>query len=234
MIPWVRSSAQSLLHLIYPHCCAACGSDALEESQTLCLRCSLSLPFTGFEQHDNNPVEKIFWGRLPLRAACSILYFTKHSPVQALLHQLKYRGQRDLGLALGREMGLVLRQAARFQPIDLLIPLPLHPRRERRRGYNQAGLLCEGMSGPLQAQVITGVVTRNKATATQTHKSRQDRWQNMCGRFSCIRPEAIVHRHVVLVDDVVTTGATLEACGTELLQAGAASLSVVTLAYTLL
>lgn len=234
MIAWAKSSAESLLHLLYPHCCAACGSDALEAHQQLCLQCSATLPFTGFEHHAHNPIEKIFWGRLPLRAACSILYFTKHSPVQGLLHQLKYRGHQQLGLALGLEMGIALKNTYRFQPMDLLVPLPLHARREQKRGYNQARLLCEGMSGPLNRPVITEAVIRSRATATQTHKSRQARWQNMSGIFTCVRPELIAHKHVVLVDDVVTTGATLEACGATLLQAGAASLDVVTLAYTLL
>lgn len=228
--PWV----ESLLHLIYPHCCAACGSDVLNTHQHLCLRCQAELPFTGFEHLPDNPVEKIFWGRLPLRAACSILYFSRQSPVQHLLHQLKYRGHRALGLALGREMGLALAETRRFQPIDVLVPLPLHPKREHERGYNQARLLCEGMSTCLGKPVVTELVNRKKATATQTRKNREERWRNTAGLFAAGPPNSIAGKHLLLVDDVVTTGATLEACGEELLKAGPASLSIATLAYTLL
>jgi ComF family protein len=225
----LKEIRESLLHIVFPHVCDGCGSDLLNIESTLCIRCLSSLPETNFEIHPNNPVEKSFWGRLPIVNASAHLYFTKESLVQHLMHQLKYKGNKDLGLQLGRLMGNALKNAARFNEIEALVPLPLFPSKEKKRGYNQATVLCEGIAEILSLPVLNKVITRPQHTETQTKKGRIERWKNIEGKFLLMDPLAIQNKHLLLVDDVVTTGATLEACGNELLTAENVKLSVATL-----
>ncbi|TCZ65105.1 ComF family protein [Flaviaesturariibacter aridisoli] len=219
----------SLLHLAYPHLCAGCGHDALPTDTPLCLRCLASLPRTGFERHPYNPVDRLFWGRLPLFAATAQFYFTKDSIIQRLLHRVKYGGGQELATYLGRLMGGQLAAVPRFDTVDALLPLPLHRSREKARGYNQAELLCRGMAEAWERPLWTDAVHRNSATDTQTKKGRLERWQNMNGRFAVPDPDRLEGRHLLLVDDVVTTGATLEACGRALLSIPGVTLSIATL-----
>jgi ComF family protein len=218
----------SFLHLLFPHVCTGCGSDLLSQQSLLCMRCMDAMPETNFEWYPNNPVEKIFWGRLPLISATAQFYFTKESLMQRLMHQFKYKGNKQLGLQLGRIVGDLLQRSTRFQ-VDALIPLPLFPAKEKQRGYNQAALLCEGMAENMNVPVLDNVVIRAQHTETQTQKGRVERWKNMEGKFVLVNPDAISNKHVLLVDDVVTTGATLEACGNELLKAKNILLSAATL-----
>jgi len=220
---------ESLLHVVFPHVCDGCGSDLVNIESRLCIRCLSSLPETNFEIHPNNPVEKDFWGRLPIINASAHLYFTKESLVQQLMHQLKYKGNKDLGLQLGRLMGNALKNATRFNEIEVLVPLPLFPSKEKKRGYNQAMILCEGMAEILSLPILDRVITRPQHTETQTKKGRIERWKNIEGKFQLVDPAAIQNKYLLLVDDVVTTGATLEACGNELVTAKNVKLSVATL-----
>lgn len=228
----MKNAIQSLLHLFFPHTCAGCGSDIIDHNQLLCLHCIDRLPHTGFHRFAGNPVEKIFWGRLPIACATSFLYFTKSSVLQHLVHQFKYKGKMEIGEYIGRRMGEVMLEASRFQNIDALVPLPLFAARERKRGYNQSGILCDGIAEVLQVPVLKNIIARKSATETQTHKSRTERWANISGRFELLQPEAIRDKHVLLVDDVITTGATLEACGQELMRTGNTRLSIFTMAYS--
>lgn len=226
----IRDLKEAFLHLFFPHCCAGCGSDHLQSHSQLCFRCLAALPETLFERLPGNPVEKTFWGRLPLQAATAHYYFTKHSMVQHILHQLKYKGNSELGRQLGRIMGLQLLQSGRF-PIDALVPLPLFPDREQKRGYNQATLLCEGIASIINAPVWQDAVIRPLYTSTQTRKGRMERWKNMEGKFQLTNARQLKHQKILLVDDVITTGATLEACGTVLQQAEGVELYVAALCY---
>jgi ComF family protein len=228
----MKTALHSLLHLFFPHTCAGCGSDILAHNQLLCLQCIDRLPHTGFHRFAGNPVEKIFWGRLPIACATSFLYFTKSSVLQRLVHQFKYNGKSEIGQYIGRRMGEALQEAARFKNIDALVPLPLFAARERKRGYNQSGVLCDGIAEVLQVPVLKDVIARKSATETQTHKTRTERWTNIEGRFELLQPGAIKDKHVLLVDDVITTGATLEACGQALMAAGNTRLSIFTMAYS--
>ncbi|SDE30262.1 ComF family protein [Niabella drilacis] len=218
-------------HLFYPHVCAGCGSDALPQSSALCLSCLYELPATGFEDHADNPVEKIFAGRLRVEAACAHYYFSKQSPMQHILHQVKYGGNRELAHQLGVTLGAALKRSPRFSTVDLLVPMPLFITRERERGYNQAGILCSGIAAVIGRPVCTRLVYRSKATATQTKKNRIDRWNNMQGKFSVPDDTPAANRHLLLVDDVVTTGATLEACGSVLLRIPGVKLSIAVLCF---
>lgn len=192
------------------------------------MRCVAALPETNFELHPNNPVEKTFWGRLPLNNAAAQFYFTKESLMQHLMHQLKYKGNKELGRQLGRIMGEQLKKSGRFT-VDALIPLPLFPVKERKRGYNQATILCEGIAEILQVPILDKVIIRPQHTETQTKKGRIERWKNMEGKFVLTTPATIRNKHILLVDDVITTGATLEACGTELLNGENVQLSLASL-----
>jgi len=220
----------SFLQLLFPHVCCGCGSDILNEQNSLCMRCISELPETNFHEHANNPLEKIFWGRLPLVAATAQYYFSKETWMQYLIHQFKYKGNRDLGKQLGYLMGSDLLQTPRFKNIDALVPLPLFATKEKRRGYNQATILCEGISEVTGIEILPDIVIRGQYTDTQTKKGRIERWQNIEGKFQLVKLEKIKNKNILLVDDVITTGATLEACGQELMKADI-NLSVATLCF---
>jgi ComF family protein len=189
------------------------------------------MPETNFELHPGNPVEKKFWGRLPLQAATAQYYFTKESLMQHLMHQFKYKVNKALGLQLGKIIGLQVKRSGRFRA-DALVPLPLFPAKEKRRGYNQASIICQGMAELMKIPVLENVIIRPQFTETQTKKGRIERWKNMEGKFVLTDTNAISNKHLLLVDDVVTTGATLEACGIELLKGENVCLSIATLCYT--
>lgn len=225
----ITETARSFFHLFFPHCCAGCGSDVISNEQLLCLSCINRLPLTNFHLYAENPVQHIFRGRLPLVNATSYLYFTKDSLLQHLMHQFKYNNRKDIGAWFGKRMGEALTVSTGFTMPDALLPIPLFAARERKRGYNQAHILCTGMAEVMGLPVLKDIVVRSVFTETQTRKNRIERWQNMEGKFFLKDAAAIQGRHLLLVDDVITTGATLEACGQALLTANNVRLSVATM-----
>jgi len=231
MIETIKNIAGSALHLFYPHVCTGCGSDLVSEDNLLCLRCIHALPHTNFAGLANNPIEKHFWGRLRIETGHSEFYFEKEFLIQHLIHQLKYKGDTGIGFYLGELMGRSLLNSNRFTGIDALIPLPLYADKERKRGYNQAAVICNGISSVMNIPVLNTAVVRSHATETQTRKHRTERWENVSGSFKVARPEELKNKHLLLVDDVITTGATLEACGAIILQQENIKLSMATLAY---
>lgn len=231
MIASLKYLFKSSVHLLYPHNCTGCESDLLDEDNLLCLKCIHDLPHTNFANLANNPVEKYFWGRLPLQAAYSQFYFSKEFLIQHLIHQLKYKGDTKVGFYLGELMGDTLLKSDRFKDIDALVPLPLYADKEHKRGYNQAAVICNGMSSVMNVPVYNKYVIRQHATETQTRKHRTERWENVKDSFKVAKPNDLTGKHLLLVDDVVTTGATLEACGAVMLQAADIKLSIATLAY---
>jgi len=180
----------------------------------------------------DNPVERLFWGRVPVAAATSRYYFTGASALQGVLHALKYQGDRGAGRLLGRLLGRSLSEAGRFDALDAILPMPLHPARERLRGYNQAEVLARGISESIGTPVAASLLQRRSHTASQTRKNRTERWHNVSDAFSVGMPDAVAGRKLLLVDDVVTTGASLEACAAALLAAGCAQVSIATVAYS--
>src|SRR4029078_3501739 len=168
----------SLLHVFFPHVCSGCGSDLLNEESCLCIHCLSQMPETKFHLHANNTIEKKFWGRLPLASATAQYYFAKESLMQWLMHQFKYKGNKELGRQLGRMMGKDLISTNRFRFIDGLVPLPLFAGKEKRRGYNQATILCEGIAEVMNKPLFDQVIIRNQHTETQTKKGRVERWLN--------------------------------------------------------
>ena len=231
MITQLKNIVNSTLHLFYPHVCTGCGSDLLQEDNLLCLKCIHNLPHTNFAELANNQIEKDFWGRIPLSAAYSQFYFSKEFLIQHLIHQLKYKGDTKIGFYLGEIMGKTLLKNTRFSSVEALIPLPLYADKEHKRGYNQATVICNGMSSVMNIPVLNGAVIRQHATETQTRKHRTERWENVKSSFKVAKPSQLSGKHLLLVDDVVTTGATLEACGNVILQTENVKLSIATLAY---
>ena len=233
MIKTVNTCKKDLLHLFFPHYCEGCGSDIAEETQLLCLQCLAKLPETNFFDLPANPVERIFYGRVKVESAGAAYYFTNDSLVRHLITELKYRGNKELGLYLGRLTALHISKSNRFDSIDHIIPLPLNDKKLRQRGYNQAALICEGISSITGVSVLNNVARRKLFTETQTGKDRVSRWQTMEDVFEVTNPHLVGHKHVLLVDDIVTTGATLEACGNVLLKVPGLKLSIATVAWTI-
>jgi ComF family protein len=233
MITLLKRSIHDVTRLLFPQVCINCGNDLTEEKQLLCLHCLADLPFTNFALHANNPVEKIFWGRLPLRAAMSLFYFNKNSSVQHLLQQLKYHGKKEVGVLMGKMIAGKLLNSNRFMNLDAVIPLPLSAKKEKQRGYNQSAMIADGIAEILMIPVLKDAITRTRATESQTHKNRIERWENMKDVFSLVDVRQITNKNILLVDDVITTGATSEACGANLLKAEGLTLNIASVAYTI-
>lgn len=198
--------------LFYPRACSVCGATLVGDEHEICTSCLLQLPEAIGVPLPDNFVEKRFYGRIPLAHATSLLIFSRKSNAQRILHQIKYAGDEPLARSMGRMLGNRLAASHLFDDVDLLIPVPLHPRKERQRGYNQSLLLCEGITQTFPRKICSGILIRQRHTDTQTHKNRQQRLENMNGVFTVTNPAVLEDKHVLLVDDVITTGATTEAC----------------------
>jgi ComF family protein len=228
----IQPLVSDFLHLFFPHVCSGCGSDVIDTNHQLCLRCLSQLPKTDFFAKAGNPVEEKFYGRLPLYQAGAAFFFTKNSLIENIVYELKYKGNKDLGKYLGKLAGRYLQESKRFTDVDVIIPMPLNVRRFKKRGYNQSSVLAEGISMISKVAVDTTSVIRKINTETQTHSGRIARLENMQNVFAVADPKAIQNKHILLVDDVITTGASLEACGAEILKIPGVTLSIATLAYT--
>lgn len=222
----------ALLDLLFPRICAGCGKSISGISAApVCLLCLHQLPHTGFASLADNPIEKIFSGRIDIRSAHSEFYYSQESVIRTLIHELKYKGKKDIGIFLGSIIGRSLKNSMRFSSIDLLVPLPLYPDREYKRGYNQSELICAGISQILSVPVESESLARVRNTTSQTKKHRTERWMNMENSFKVLKPEKLFQKHVLLVDDVITTGASVEACAQALQDADITSLSIATIAF---
>jgi ComF family protein len=232
-LPKLSSWIDPVFWLYFPKNCPACGRPLRLFGANICGRCSQNLPETHFFEAPNNPIEKIFYGRLPISAGAAAWYFHKNSALQALLFQLKYKSNKDVGLFIGKQMGALLAASERFSSIDALVPVPLHPQALSKRGFNQAALICEGIGQVWHKPVLTGAIARTKHTSTQTKQTRSERWDNMENAFTIKDPTSINGKHLLIIDDVITTGATIEACGKTLLTIKDVRVSVAAAAYPL-
>ena len=219
------------MHLLYPHHCQGCGNDIIFKDQLLCILCLRRLPHTRFAMFAGNPAEKIFAGRIPIIAAHSEFYFAKGKLVQQLIHLLKYKGNQAIGELMGELMGETLLSSGRFAGIDMIIPLPMFPEKEFKRGYNQATVIGKGLAKCMNISLNNTSVTRSRLTETQTRKHRADRWENVAGSFIIHEPQTLYGKHILLIDDVVTTGATIEACAQSILNIQHTKISIASLAH---
>ena len=219
-----------LVNLVYPRLCVACGESLLEHEDHICTQCLIDLPKTNFHHTEDNPVAKLFWGKIDIFKACSFFYFNKGSKFRSLIHKLKYNGKKEIGYEMGRQFGSDLNTSEDFKTVDMIIPVPLHPTKEKMRGYNQCDPIAEGIATSMDTPVNNSNLKRIKANETQTKKSKMERWENVQSIFEVTNPEELENKHILLVDDVVTTGSTLEACAQEILKIKNTRVSIATLA----
>jgi len=209
----------------------ACRNGLVKGEDIVCTRCILELPRTNYHQEQENPVFKRIYGRLPIRFGFAYLLFQKGGDVQRLLHELKYNNHPEVGRVIGRVYGEDLNKRGYSNEFERIVPIPLHPIKQRRRGYNQSDEFAKGLAETLNIPVLSNAVQRISVTETQTRKSKLRRWENVKEVFRVVNTVEVKGRRILLVDDVITTGATLEACGQVLLDAGCSEISVAGMAY---
>jgi ComF family protein len=218
------------LDIIFPRTCVACGDVLLGGENLICINCMIDLPRTNSHIQKLDKVSNRFWGKIPVTDTITFLKFSKKGKVQKLLHALKYRNKPEVGKYLGKIYGLDLKAGGFDKKIDLIIGVPLHPTKLKQRGYNQSDCIAEGLSEALDVPYETNAVIRLIHTASQTKKSRIERFQNVENIFEVIDFEMIKNKRIAIVDDVLTTGSTLESLGITLLNAEAKEISIVTIA----
>jgi ComF family protein len=219
-----------LIDIIYPKTCEACGEPLLGGEKLICTQCLIALPRTNSHLEPDNMIERRFWGKTGISQAISYLRFSKKSKVQRLLHQLKYKNKPELGILLGELYGTDLKAAGFGTNIDFIIGIPLHKEKERQRGYNQADCIAEGLSKALEVPYSTTIARKVISTGTQTKKSRFERFMNVKDAFDITDKEKLKNKRVAIVDDVLTTGSTIESFARTLLENGCAEVSVITIA----
>ncbi len=219
------------ISILFPRLCYGCGNHLLRNESLICTECYVVIPRTNYHTEEDNPVARLFWGRCMIEKAAAFSYYNKGSRIRNIIHNLKYKGIRDLGYEMGRIYGSYLNSSAFCKDIDLIVPVPLHHSKKKKRGFNQSDLISMGISEVTGTPVDTTSLTRISVTATQTKRSRYDRWTNVEGVFRICNPESIRGQHILLVDDVITTGSTIESCAGELLKIEGVKVSVVALAF---
>lgn len=197
----------------------------------ICTKCHLHLPRTNYHLIRENPINKVFWGRVDVEFATALFFYSKGGKVQHLIHQLKYKNQMEVGIYLGEMLGNEILQADEFSKIDLIIPIPLHPKKLRKRGFNQAEVIANGVGNAMNIKVDITSVVRTVETSTQTKKGRYKRWENVNEIFRITEPDRLKEKHVLLLDDVITTGATMEACIQTIKSLPDVKVSVASIAY---
>lgn len=218
-----------VMNLVLPQLCVTCSEPLVCGEKIMCLHCLFHLPRTRYTSLDDNPVARLFWGRVPVQNAVSWFKYYRGSRFQSLIYDLKYRNRPDIGRELGRLLGNELRDTA-YAETDLIIPVPLHRRKQIRRGYNQCVPICEGLADSLGIPFSSGLVVKTTGLSSQTDKSRILRWHNVEGTFRVRDPGSFEGRHILIVDDVVTTGSTLESLAGTILEIKGTHVSIATLA----
>jgi len=208
-----------ILDLIYPRLCFACNEQNVPKSQSLCLSCEYKITPTGYHLMLQNPVAEHFFGRVKIARATTAFSFVKGGLLQELVHSLKYENKPEIGQELGRIYGAMLREDAYWTNIDYIVPVPLHPKKKHLRGYNQAAMWGIGLSEALAVPLNEELLIRTDYTESQTKKTRTERFQNVQDVFAVPNPALLKDKKLLIVDDVLTTGATLEACALKLLEA---------------
>ena len=217
-------------NLLYPDLCVVCGENLQRNEQHICLRCLNNIPKTNYHQQSDNPIEKRFWGKVSVFRATAFFFFQKGSPFQKILHVLKYKGNKEIGEQIGKYAAVELLESADFKSVDVIIPVPLHSSKYKKRGYNQSEWIGKGLSVVLEKPQDISTLKRVKENTTQTKKSVFERYENTEGIFECTDFKSLKGKHILLVDDVLTTGSTLEACVKALLKIEGVRVSVFTLA----
>jgi len=221
-----------ILNIFYPNTCLSCDNILTTNEKTVCTDCIYNLPLTDYTKNNDISVEKIFYGRVKIEQATALLYYTKKGIVQQLMHNLKYRGYEEVGVFIGDWLGKEIVKHSCFKDIDYIIPVPLHKNRLKQRGYNQVTKFGEKLSHYLEKPLIKDVLIKKSASSTQTKKSRFERAKNVKELFFLTDLLKFENKHILLIDDIITTGATLEACANELLKTKNIKISIAVMAVT--
>ena len=220
----------NLLNLFFPKVCLSCTAHLADNELHLCTECRHELPVTNFHFTGDDFIKKLFHGRLKLENATALLYYSKKGLVQELLHNLKYRGYQDVGLCLGEWLGAELTEVEQFKTIDMVIPVPLHKSKQRKRGFNQVTKFGQAIASSLDIPYHDNVLLKVTNTKTQVFNDRLKRWSDSGAVFKVENTSQIENKHILLVDDIITTGATIESCVAELQKAKNVKLSIATMA----
>lgn len=220
------------VNLLYPTLCHICEAELLKNEHVICTSCIHDLPVTNYHLDNDNPVKKVFYGRVKIEKATALLHFRKKAGVQHLIHDLKYRGHREIGSYLGKWLGTEISEIPEFRDIDVVIPVPLHKSRLKERGYNQVEDFGKEIASCINAEYIDNVLLKVSSTQTQSLKDRLSRWGKLEDTLIIKNSEKAAGKHILIVDDLVTTGSTLEACAHKLFEIPGIRLSIATMAIT--
>ncbi|MDD3321195.1 MAG: ComF family protein [Paludibacter sp.] len=216
--------------LFFPNVCLVCGENLIKNEQHICMSCLHEIPKTNFHLLQDNPIEKKFWGKVNVYRGTSFFFFQKGSPFQKLLHALKYKGNKEIGEVLGKYAAADLLESVDFSTVDVIIPVPLHPKKFAKRGYNQSEWIGKGISDIFEKPMDTKTLIRIRENTTQTKKTVYERYENTEGIFDVNDKNTYAGKHILLIDDVLTTGSTLEACIKALTKITNVKISIFTLA----
>lgn len=219
-------------NLFYPNLCVGCYKSLTYKEHILCVTCRHDLPIINIQNFNKNIVTASFYGKIPIEKAVSFLTFRKHGITQKLIHNLKYKNNQQMGVFLGSWFGHTLQKKQFFNSVDFIVPVPLHPKRLKKRGYNQVTLFGKELSNISGITYLPNILTRTTNTKTQTTQKRFERFSNSKTVFHLTDNKIFENKHILLIDDVITTGATIEACCTELLKTKNIIISIATMAYT--
>lgn len=228
----IKNLANDFIGLIYPRICACCGNSLWKHEVIICTSCDFRLPRTNFHLETDNPASRTFWGRAEIENATAFFFFNKGNRVQRLIHLLKYKGRKDIGVFIGEMHGRILRQTPVYGTAEIILPVPLHKKKLMKRGYNQSEQYAIGLSKAMKIPQDPYILGRTHFTETQTKKSRYGRWRNVEGLFGVDNGSQLEGKHVLIVDDVITTGATLEACIAAIADIPGVRISVAAIAIT--
>jgi len=226
----IKDIGDDFLSLFFPRLCLACSVHLVRGEKVLCTECLLSMARTDFHLRRDNPLEQAFWGRCMIERAAAFSVYNRGSRIRKLIYALKYSGRKEIGKMLGELYGTILSESGFMHDIDIIVPVPLHPARQRKRGYNQSEYIAYGLSEATKVAVKNNIIRRIEQTDSQTKRGRYERWENVKGLFFVPEPQEIRGKHILVVDDVITTGSTMEACINALHEAGDIKVSIVALA----
>ena len=223
---------KDFFYLFYPNICANCKEQLLQNEKVICTFCRHDLPLTNFKSYTRNKVSSIFSGRITIEKAYALLFFRKQGITKNLIHDLKYKGNESVGVFFGNWIGEIVVKNKEFSTVDFIVPVPIHAKKKKIRGYNQVTKFGECLSMHLKVPLNEDILIRQSATKTQTLKSRFERFNDLESKFLARNTSIFKEKHILIIDDIIRTGATLEACAKELLKTPGIKISILTIAYT--